>query len=160
MHVKIGKERQLKPQAKRTLKVYVWADVSARGATKICIFDQTMDATLYIKILQGFLLPFMKEKFQGSGYQYMQDNDSKHTSKTAKEFYEQQEINWLPASASSADINPIEQVWRELKSYIARHVKPLSKKELVKGICLFWKEGMTTAKCAKYIAHTHDVLRK
>ena len=66
----------------------------------------------------------------------------------------------MATPASSADINPIVRVWRELKYYIAWHVKPLSKKELVEGICLFWKERMTPAKCARYIAHTHDVLPK
>ena len=71
MCVKIGKERQLKPQAKHTLKVHVWAGISNRGATKICIFDQTMDATLYIEILRNFLLSFIEKKFQGSGYRFM-----------------------------------------------------------------------------------------
>ena len=51
MGVKIGKERELKPQAKHMLKVHVWAGISARGATEICIFAQTMDAALYIEIL-------------------------------------------------------------------------------------------------------------
>ena len=137
MCVKIGKEKQLKLQATHTLKVHVWAINSARGATKVCIFDQTMDATLYIEILQGFLLPFIEEKLQGSGYRFMQDNDLKHTSKKAKKLYEHQGINWWPTPVSSTDVNPIERVWRELKYCIDRHVKPLLKKELVKGICLF-----------------------
>ena len=64
----VKKEKQLKSQAKHMLKLHVWAGISTRRATKICIFDQTMDATLYIKILQGFLLPFIEKKFQGSGY--------------------------------------------------------------------------------------------
>ena len=63
MRVKIGKERILKPQAKHTLKVHVWAGISKRGATKICIFDQTMDAPLYVEILRDFLLPFIEEEF-------------------------------------------------------------------------------------------------
>ena len=87
----------------------------------------------------------------------MQDNDPKHTSKKAKN-YEQQGTNWWPSPVSSVDVNPIERVCRELKYYIVQHVKPLSKKELVKGMCLFWTERMTAANCAKYIAHTHDVL--
>ena len=70
MRVKIGKERQLKSQAKHMVKVHVWAGISARGATKICI--------LYIEILWGFLLPFIEEKFQGSGNWFMQDNNLKH----------------------------------------------------------------------------------
>ena len=90
----------------------------------------------------------------------MQDNDPKHTSRKAREFYEEEGINWWPTPASSADINPIERVWRELKFFIARHIKPLTKKELVAGIMRFWKERMTPQKCIKYIAHTHDVLPK
>ena len=137
MHVKIGRERELKPQAKHALKVHVWAGISKRGATKICIFDQTMGAPVYIGILRDFLLPILEEEFQGSAYRFMQDNDPKHTSKKAKEFYAQEGINWWPTPASSTDINPIERVWRY---YTAQHVKPLSKRELVKGNCLFWKE--------------------
>ena len=160
MRVKIGKEIKLKPQAKHTLKVHVWAGISMRGATKICIFDQIMDASVYIGILTDHLLPFIEKKFQSSGYRFMQDNDPKHTSKKAKEFYEEKGINWWPTPASSADINPIERVWKEMKFYIARHVKPLTKNELVGGINRFWKERMTQAKCVRYISHTHDVLPK
>ena len=86
--VMIGKERQSIPLAKHTFKVRVWVGISAREATNICIFDQAIDATLYIEILRGILLPFIEEKFQGSGYQFMQDNDPKYMSKKAKEFYE------------------------------------------------------------------------
>ena len=44
------------------LKVHVWAGISARGATKICI--------LFNEIFE--------EKFQGSGNRFMQDNNLKH----------------------------------------------------------------------------------
>ena len=90
----------------------------------------------------------------------MQDNDPKHTSRVAKEFYREKGINWWPTPASSADINPIERVWRELKYFIVRHVKPMIKQELVDGIKMFWAERMTVDKCIKYIEHTHVVLPK
>ena len=160
MRVKVGKERILKPAAKHTVKVHVWAGISKMGATKICIFDQIMDAHLYVKILEDFLLPFLEDSLQGRQYRFMQDNDPKHTSRLAKNFYKERGINWWPTPASSADFNPIERVWRELKYFIARQVKPLTKKELVDGICLFWGQRMTVAKCKKYIDHTHVVLPK
>ena len=62
--------------------------------------------------------------------------------------------------ASSADINPIERVWAELKQYIARRVKPLNKSELVKSIATFWPWRMAPAKCIKYIDHMQKVLPK
>ena len=107
MRVKVWKERTLKPQAKHTIKVHVWAGISMRGATKICIFDQVMDAPLYIGILREFLLPFIKKQFPGCEYRFMQDNDPKHTSRKAREFYEEEGINWWPTPASSADINQL-----------------------------------------------------
>ena len=157
MRVQVGKERMLKPQAKHALKVNVWAGISKRGATKICIFDSIMDADLYIEILKDHLLPFLKDTF-ADGYKFMQDNDPKHTSKKAKQFYIDEKINWWKTPASSADLNPIERVWKELKHYLARQVKPLSKEELVQGIQQFWRLKMSITKCIKYISHTHSVL--
>jgi hypothetical protein len=47
---KDGEGEIIKAQVKHTLKVHVWAGISKRGATKICIFGQTMDAPLYVEI--------------------------------------------------------------------------------------------------------------
>lgn len=90
----------------------------------------------------------------------MQDNDPKHTSRVAKAFYVEKGINRWPTPASSANFNPIEHVWRELKHFIARTVKPLTKNELVAGIFQFWQMKMTPSKCTKYINHTFVVLPK
>ena len=62
------------------------------------------------------------EKFSDGHYRFMQDNDPKHTSHVAKDFYAQKEINWWKIPTSSADFNPIEQVWTELEHFIARVV--------------------------------------
>ena len=89
----------------------------------------------------------------------MQDNDPKHTSCIAKDFYAQKGVNWWKMPASSIDFNPIERVWsRELKHFIARVVKPLSKKELMEGVFLFWQQRMTPEKCCTYIDHPFKVL--
>ena len=90
----------------------------------------------------------------------MQDDDPKHTSQLAKAYMEEQSMNWWKTPASSADINPIERVWAELKRYIARRVKPLSKSDLVSGIVVFWSRWMTQDKCIKYIRHVTNVLPK
>ena len=92
MRVKVGKERILKPAPKHAVKVHVWAGISMKGATKICIFDTIMDSALYINILRDHLLPFL-DKFE-SGYRFQQDNDPKHTSGLSRAFYEEEKINW------------------------------------------------------------------
>ncbi len=118
-----------------------------------------MDAPLYVNILENFLTPFIQEKFP-QGHRFMQDNDPKHTSRLAKAYMEEQSVNWWKTPASSADINPIERVWAELKRYIARRVKPLSESDLVSGIVVFWSRRMTQDKCIKYIRHVTKVLPK
>ena len=137
VRVKVGKEKHYKPVPKHAVKVHVWAGISKRGATKICIFDQIMDAVVYVDILKEFLIPFLTAKFP-DGHIFMQDNDLKHTSRHAQAFLEEQDVNWWRTPASSADINPIECVWAELKHYIVRRVKPLTKADLISGIVLFW----------------------
>ena len=44
MRVKVGKEQPHKPVAKHAVKVHVWAGISKRGATKICVFDRIMES--------------------------------------------------------------------------------------------------------------------
>ena len=64
----------------------------------------------------------------------MQDNDPKYTSSTATN------INWWRTAPKSPDLNPVENLWHEIKEFIRRDVKPKSKEELIEeGIQSFWK---------------------
>ena len=71
---------------KPPIKVHVWPVISMEGATNICIFTGIM-ADFYTRILQDFLLPFLHSKFPSRGHRFMQDNDPKHVSRKAKEFF-------------------------------------------------------------------------
>ena len=46
---------------------------------------------------------------------FQQDNDSKHTSKRAQKWFEEQEIKLLDWPAQSPDLSPIEYTWNHLK---------------------------------------------
>lgn len=141
---------------KHPTKVHIWAGISMQGRTEICIFDGIMDAPLYVEILERTLLPFL-HKVYPSRHRLMQDNDPKHTSLLAQSFFEDKSINWWPTPPESPDLNPIENVWHELKEYVRREVKPTSKDELVAGIIKFWST-VTREKCRKYIRHLHKVI--
>ena len=65
----------------------------------------------------------------------MQDNDPKHTSVYAKEFMESHQINWWKTLTESPDLNPIENLWHEMKEYNRREVKPMMKEQFYL-ICL------------------------
>lgn len=117
-----------------------------------------MDADLYIEILRQNLVPFLQANFP-AGHRFMQDNDPKHTSMKAKEFFESNSFNWWKTPAESPDCNPIEKLWHELKEYLRREKKPKTKQELIDGITAFW-DTVDAAKCIKYIRHLNKVLPK
>ena len=96
------------------MKVHVWAGISCRGATGVCIFDGIMDAPMYTCILEDYLIPFIQDVYP-KGHRFMQDNDLKHTSRHAQAFFSEKHINWWKIPPESPDVNPIENLWHELK---------------------------------------------
>ena len=145
-------------RAKHPVKVHVWAGISKRGPTGICIFEGIMDAPLYVEVLRQTLLPFIN-KIYPINHRFMADNDPKHTSNEAKEFLEASGVNWWRTPAESPDCNPIENLWHELKEYNRRVIKPRNKEKLIEGIKKFWKT-VSVAKCNKYINYFKKVIHK
>lgn len=117
-----------------------------------------MDRYLYAEILDKTLLPFIQDVYPSS-HRFVADNDPKHTSCYAQEFLARNGINWWRTPAESPDLNPIENLWHELKEYIRREIKPKKKEELVDGIKQFW-ETVDVNKCSKYINHIFKVIPK
>ena len=155
---KDGEKPLPKPRPKHPIKIHVWAGISKRGATKLCLFDGIMAAPLYCDILQKTLIPFLQETFPApTTHRFMQDNDPKHTSHAAQDFYASSGINWWRTPAESPDLNPIENLWHEMKEYIRREVKPQTKQELVHGLIEFW-ESVDKHKCWRYINHLKKVI--
>ena len=117
-----------------------------------------MDADFYLEILRRYLLPFIRSEFPLT-HRFMQDNDPKHTSRKAKCFFEDEGINWWQAPPESPDLNPIENLWHELKEYIQREVMPTTKTQLIQGIVQFWAT-VDREKCCRYIGHLNKVIPK
>ena len=148
----------LSNRAKHPIKVHVWAGISLKGPTEIIIFEGIMDAPLFVEILKVGLLPFIRDKFP-TGHRFMQDNDPKHRSNLGKNFLQQEGVNWWKTAAESPDLNPIENLWHELKEFIRREVKPITKEQLIDGIKQFWAT-VDSKKCARYIRHLRKVIPK
>ena len=128
------------------------------GRTAICIFEGIMNKELFVNILDSTLLPSIRQLYP-NGHRFMQDNDPKHTSGYAAQWMVNNGVNWWRTPPEFPDINPIENLWHELKEYIRREVKPKVKQELVDGIRAFW-ETVDRDKCRKYIRHLRKVLPK
>ena len=107
-----------------------------------------MNAMGFIEVLKSGLLPYLKNINPNA--RFMQDNDPKHASRAAGEWLEKSGVNWWRTPPESLDLNPIENLWHELKEYQRWVVKPKTKEELIGGIIQFWNT-VDTAKCTKYI---------
>ena len=66
---------------------------------------------------------------------------------------------WLNVVEESPDLNPIENIWHELKEFIRREVKPKVKQDLINGILSFW-QTVNVSKCNKYINHLTKLIPK
>jgi len=77
----------------------------------------------------------------------------------AQNFYGEVGINWWRTPPESPDLNPIENLWHEMKDYLRKNIKPTNKQELVDGITTFWAT-VNEHKCSKYIGHLKKVIPK
>lgn len=154
----IQKKTSRRSRPKHAYKVHVWGGISYEGRTDICMFTGTMDSVIYQGIIEKNLIPFAEKKFP-NGFRIYQDNDSKHVSKSTKEWMQQKNLldKIMKTPASSPDINPIENVWAAMKLYLTKTVKPKKKEELVAGIRDFWN-GLSADGCQKFIDHIHKVI--
>lgn len=73
-----------------------------------------------------------------------------------KIFLQELGLIWWQSPADSPDMNPIENVWHELKCYVRRQ-RPTTKAELVHHIEQFW-DNLTPERCGRYIDHLYKVL--
>jgi transposase len=118
----------------------LWGCMTAQGVGYACKIDGRMDAELYTRILNDELLGTIE--FYGidrSRMVFQQDNDPKHTSRFAREWFETNEIEVLDWPAQSPDLNPIEHLWWHLKRRLSGYdIDPSGIQELWERVQTEW----------------------
>ena len=135
----ISKDVPTIEKLKHPLKVHVWGGISRHGPTQVRVFVGNMDAKFYTEeILQNTLLPAIRHLYPAPlSHRLWADNDPKHCSKLAKNFLEENNVNWFRTPAESPDLNMIENVWAALKGYVGKVLKMLSVPPFCAlGICI------------------------
>ena len=61
-------------------------------------------------------------------------------------------VQVFPFPKESPDLNSIEEVWQDLKTFVNETVQPQTVHEMEEGVKRFWVEKMDVAKCRSYIA--------
>ena len=95
---------------------FAWA-----GTGILLEVEGKMNADQYVDILEEGVLPRFEKLGIIEGERiFQQDNDLKHTSKKAKEYFNSQDYDILDWPAQSPDLNPIEHLWFQVKKAIQK----------------------------------------
>ena len=108
-----------------------------------------MDGEKYRKIREENLLPSARKLKLGRKFTFQHDNNPKRTAKTTLEGLRNKKINVHEWPSQSLDLNPIENLWHDLK--IAVHQRSPHNFTELEQFCAEEWENIAQSRCAKLV---------
>lgn len=118
-------------------KIHVWAGVSKGGKADIYFYKKKFKARDYLECLESSLIPIADRLFPG-GWRLLHDNDGPHIARVTMQKFQEWDINLLPHTPNSPDLNPIEKVWSVIDARV-QAMAPQTLGELKHYILLAWQ---------------------
>ena len=130
--------------------VMLWGCFSSSGTGKLYRIEGKMNSIKYQEILAENVMPSVRKLKLWRHWTFQQDNDPKHTSKSTKAWFQKKSWKILEWPSQSPDLNPIENLWWDLKKAVAKR-KPKNIRELEAIACEEWAK-IPQERCQKLVS--------